>query len=53
MSGSDDDWFEKDIDEFVVQAQQSNNVEHITGSAVPDADGSVFMNPTSPDNGTV
>lgn len=24
MTDSDDDWFEKDIDEFVVQAQPSN-----------------------------
>lgn len=29
MSDSDDDWFEKDIDDFVVKAQPSN-VEHIS-----------------------
>lgn len=29
MTDSDDDWFEKDLDEFVVKSQPSN-VEHIT-----------------------
>lgn len=29
MTDSDDDWFEKDLDEFVVKAP-SSNVEHIT-----------------------
>lgn len=32
MTDSDDDWFEKDIDEFVVKAQPSN-VEIISVSA--------------------
>lgn len=41
MSDSEDDWFERDIDEFVVQTQQPNNVEHITVASVPDAENSV------------
>lgn len=35
MSDSDDDWFDKDIDEFVVQTQPSN-VEHISVGKVAD-----------------
>lgn len=38
MSDSDDDWFAKDIDEFVVQKTPPTNVEHISVSKVPDAD---------------
>lgn len=30
MSGSEDDWFEKDIDEFVVKSSISENVENIS-----------------------
>lgn len=37
MSDSEDDWFEKDIDEFVVQAPPSD-IEHIVTSKTPDGD---------------
>lgn len=37
MSDSDDDWFDKDIDEFVVQSQPSD-VEHISVANAADAD---------------
>lgn len=51
MSGnSDDDWFEKDIDEFVVQAPPSN-VEHISVSKVPDADTATLTNVVYTDAG--
>lgn len=39
MSDSDDDWFDKDIDEFVVQTQPSN-VEHISVGKVADNESS-------------
>ncbi|XP_055324337.1 NFX1-type zinc finger-containing protein 1-like [Sitodiplosis mosellana] len=41
MSNSDDDWFEKDIDEFVVQAP-SSDVEHFVTSKISDADDSEY-----------
>lgn len=51
MSGnSDDDWFEKDIDEFVVQAPPSN-VEHISVAKVPDADTATLTNVVYTDAG--
>lgn len=37
MGDSEDDWFEKDIDEFVVQAPPSD-IEHIVTSKTPDGD---------------
>lgn len=37
MGDSDDDWFKKDIDEFVVQAPQ-NEVEHIVTTKIPNVD---------------
>lgn len=43
MSDSDDDWFEKDIDDFVVQSQEANNVEHITALNAADAGSSVVV----------
>lgn len=42
MSNSDDDWFEKDINDFVVQVPPSN-VEHITTSKILDADNSGWL----------
>lgn len=43
MSDSDDDWFDKDIDAFVVQTQPSD-VEHISAANVADADNSGHAN---------
>lgn len=43
MSDSEDDWFEKDIDEFVVQAPPSN-VEHISVAKVPNAESTTSSN---------
>lgn len=43
MSDSDDDWFDKDIDEFVVQSQPSN-VEHISVGKVADNESSGLAN---------
>lgn len=43
MSDSDSDWFDKDIDDFVVQAPPSN-VENISVAKVPDADTSIQTN---------
>lgn len=43
MSDSDDDWFDKDIDEFVVQTQPSN-VEHISVANATDAENSGLAN---------
>lgn len=53
MSESDDDWFEKDIDEFVVQTQQPSNVEHISVAKVPDADNSILTNIAYTDAGSL
>lgn len=51
MSDSDDDWFEKDIDEFVVQTQEPNNIEHITSPNAPDAGNSEIANAIFADSG--
>lgn len=37
MSGSDDDWFDKEIDDFVVKTKIAENVEDIS-SAKKDAE---------------
>lgn len=52
MSESEDDWFEKDIDEFVVQAPPSN-VEHISVAKVPDADSAIPVNTIYADAGSL
>lgn len=49
-SEGEGDWFEKDIDEFVVQAPPSN-VEHISVSSVPDADTATLTNVVYTDAG--
>lgn len=51
MGDSDDDWFEKDIDEFVVQTQEFKNVEHITSANGSDAGNSEIANAIFADSG--
>lgn len=46
MSDSEDDWFQKDIDEFTVQTQPSN-VEHISVSNIAEAKRTASINNTS------
>lgn len=50
MSDSEDDWFEKDIDEFVVQAPPSN-VEHISVAKIPNTDTTTPINVVYADAG--
>lgn len=52
MSDSEDDWFEKDIDEFVVQAPPSN-VEHISVAKVPIDDSITPINTVYADAGSL
>lgn len=46
MSDSDLDWFEKDIDKFVVQNQSKKNISHTGTEAIKSinyADGGLFL----------
>lgn len=54
MTDSDDDWFEKDLDEFVVKTP-SSNVEHITVKKnVNKKENDVVTSPTAYfDSGTI